>query len=109
MNYRLYKENLGFENYLDAIIFSRLRTCNHHLTIGSWRWCNTPRNERICARCAKREIGTEFHYILNCLSLQHERNQYFPASYTKLKNTTSFEHVVPNSERWFFKQDYVHL
>lgn len=61
-----------------------------------------------CEKCTKHEIGDELHYILNCTSLQRERNQYLPASYTRIIiKTISFKHTMSNSKQCFFKENYV--
>lgn len=63
-----------------------------------------------CEKCTKHEIGDELHYILNCTSLQRERNQYLPASYTRIIiKTISFKHTMSDSKQCFFKENYVHL
>lgn len=62
------------------------------------------RNKRICKKCTKHEIGDEFHYILNCPSLQKKNHQYLSASYTKIKNTISFKHIMSNSKHCFSKK-----
>ena len=67
LNYRLYKEKLEFEPYLniltdkDAITFCKFRTCNHHLPIEKGRWQNIPREHRTCPLCQKQDLGDEFH------------------------------------------------
>lgn len=67
LNYRLYKDELKFENYnnillkKDLITFCRFRTCNHHLPIESGRWLNIPRQDRICPHCNLKDLGDEFH------------------------------------------------
>ena len=54
LNYKIYKDELCFENYFkilsikDAHTLCRPRTCNNYLPIESGRWMNIPRNERIC-------------------------------------------------------------
>lgn len=63
-----------------------------------------------CEKCTKHEIGDELHYILNCTSLQRERNQYLPASYTRIIiKPISFKYTMSNSKQCFFKENYVHL
>ena len=67
LNYRIFKEELKFENYLnilskkDAITLLKFRICNHHLPIEKGRWQNISRENRICDKCNLNEIGDEFH------------------------------------------------
>ena len=71
-NYRLYKNNFGFEKYLitlptcAAIKLIRFRTQNHKLPIQKGRFENIPRNERKCTKCTDNDLGDELHYIFKC-------------------------------------------
>ena len=109
LNYRMYKDELKLENYFnvlskkDAITLCRFRICNHHLPIENGRWVNIPRNERICNHCNKQEIGDEFHYILNCTSLQQERVKYLTLYHTKIKNVFSFKQIIANDKHFLLK------
>ena len=54
LNYRIYKDNLVFENYLnilndkDNLTLSKFRTTNHKLPVENGRWKNIARENRIC-------------------------------------------------------------
>lgn len=62
---------------------------------------NTPRNEKkYIEKCTKHEIVDEFHYILNCLSLQQERNQYLPASYIPKQKILLVLNIMFNSKHF---------
>ena len=82
VNYRIFKENFGFEDYLDIldtkerISFCRFRTCNHKLVIETGRWQNIERNDRKCNFCDKNDLGDEFHYLLVCPYLGLYRNRF---------------------------------
>jgi hypothetical protein len=39
---------------------------NHRLPIEVGRWTNVERHNRLCQLCQSREIGDEFHYVLQC-------------------------------------------
>ena len=55
--YRIFKENLEFEKYLDFLsnsyryVLCRFRTGNYKLPIETGRWENIERTERICNLC----------------------------------------------------------
>jgi hypothetical protein len=57
LNYRIYKDNLVFENYLnilndkDNLTISKFRTTNHKLPVENGRWKNIARENRICPIC----------------------------------------------------------
>ena len=36
------------------------------------------------------DVGDEFHYIINCISLSAERNEYIPSYYTNRASAFSF-------------------
>lgn len=82
LNYRLFKENFEFENYLNvldhkkAINMCRFRTTNHNLPIEVGRWRNINRNERKCILCNSDDIGDEFHYLFTCSAFKNERSKF---------------------------------
>jgi hypothetical protein len=53
LNYRIHKDNLVFENYLnilndkDILTLSKFRTTNHKLPVENGRWKNIARENRI--------------------------------------------------------------
>ena len=71
-NYKLFKENCEFEEYLDLlndnerILLCKFRTTNHRLIIETGRWQNIDREDRICNLCNEGLVGDEFHYLLEC-------------------------------------------
>ena len=71
LNYRLYKDTLEYEPYLDilpdkdAITFGRFRTCNQHLSIKKGRWQNIPRDNRTCSLCRSSDLADEFQLYIN--------------------------------------------
>jgi hypothetical protein len=76
LSYRLFKSEFRFEKYLDVLndknrfTFCRFRTSNHRLPIEVGRWANVERHNRLCQ---SREIGDDFHYVLQCLNFASER------------------------------------
>ena len=63
LNFRIFKQNLGFENYLTAvrtdlrISFSKFRCINHKLPIEKGRFIGIARDNRICNLCNSAELG----------------------------------------------------
>ena len=112
MNYRIYKNELFFENYFqilsikDAHTFCRFRTCNHYLPIENGRWMNIPRNERICNHCDIKEIGDEFHYILKCKNnlLKEERKRCLKVTQIQNVNIISFKQIMTYNKHCFFPE-----
>ena len=110
LNYRIFKESPNFENYLnflpkrDAITFCRFRLGNHHLPIERGRWNNIERGDRICEKCMRRDIGDEFHYILNCDNLNNERKICLPAKYINNRNIITFNNIMTSKKQSFVKK-----
>ena len=80
-NYRLFKYDFIFENYLHELppkhskIFCKFRTCNFKLPIETGRWEDIPREERKCNICNFNEIGDEYHYLFNCRDTTIQANR----------------------------------
>ena len=94
--YRLFKQCFEFEKYLDilqpkdAIVLCAFRVSNHRLPIETGRWKNIDRQHRFCEFCEERELGDEYHCLLQCKSLIDERKQYLPKYYQKSINVIKF-------------------
>jgi hypothetical protein len=62
-NYKLFKGELKFENYLDILedkdkfTLCRFRTTNHRLPVEVGRWKKIIRENRFCHLCSRRELG----------------------------------------------------
>ena len=99
LTYKLFKKKFGFERYLIDIphhlmkYLLRFRTNNHRLPIESGRWTKTNINERTCTLCNS-NIGDEYHYLLECKSLDNERKQLIPTKYLNRYNTIQFDHIL---------------
>ena len=69
LNYRMFKTNFEYENYLtiledsQRIVFTKFRCRNHKLPIETGSHNNIPRQLRICQKCNSHSIGDEFHYL----------------------------------------------
>ena len=60
----------------------RFRTTNHYLPIETGRW----RENRYCNLCNCQKLGDEYHYVLECSSLNDKRKQLLPKYYMKRHN-----------------------
>jgi hypothetical protein len=81
---RLFKSDFRIEKYLEVLndknrfTFCRYRTSNHRLPIEVGRWTNVERHNRLCQLCQSREIGDEFHYVLQCPNFVTDRKNLIP-------------------------------
>ena len=74
LNYRMFKINFEYENYLGIleynishrIVFTKFRCRNSKLPIETGSHNNVPRELRICLKCNSNTIRDEFHYLFVC-------------------------------------------
>ena len=119
-NYRMYKTDFVFENYLISLPQSlqksllKLRVCNNRLPVNFSRYHGIPREQRVCSLCNENEIGDDFHYLFICkfndfvILRNRLLNNYFlhhqnaikfhrlmnPKSYKTLKNLARFVKAI---------------
>ena len=99
-NYKLFKQELKFENYLDNLedkdkfTLCRFRTSNHKLPIEVGRWRRVDRENRFCHLCLGRELGDEFHYLFECSSFANERNLYISSRYRNRPNVIKYNSMM---------------
>ncbi|MES9881062.1 MAG: reverse transcriptase domain-containing protein [Sedimenticola sp.] len=99
LNYRIFKNKFGFEEYLTKlpyslrIAFIKFRTRNHRLPVETGRWRKIALNDRKCNLC-KREVGDEYHYVLTCENLKQIRKQYIKPYYYVNANTYKFDKLM---------------
>jgi hypothetical protein len=93
-NYRIFKVDFGFEDYLLQLspclrkCLTRFRCRNHRLPVESAR--NIDRLYRTCTLCELHETGDEFHYILKCPALAEDRRKYVKRYYYVKPSTVTF-------------------
>ena len=103
LNYRLYKTEYQFENYLSklplnlAISLVRFRCMNHRLPIEYGRFSRLERARRKCKLCGNVELGDEFHYMFKCSYFKRQRKKCIPVKYLKNPNVLKF-HELMNTE-----------
>ena len=54
----------------------QVRSGNTKLPIETGKWFNIPKENRICKICNIKEIGDEFHYLLNCTEAVIQNSEY---------------------------------
>ena len=83
-NYKLFKGELKFENYLDILedkdkfTLCRFRTTNHRLPVEVVRW--------------KKLL--EYHYIFECTEFINERKLYFDFVHTNRHNIIKYNNMM---------------
>ena len=72
-NFKKFKTNLNFEEYLGDIsnikhrqAVTKLRISSHRLPVESGRYNNIPFDKRTCKLCNLNEVGNEQHYLMQC-------------------------------------------
>ena len=100
LNYRLFKHSLEFENYLslledrDVFTLCKFRTTNNHLPVETGRWNQIERENRICTFCDARDIGDEFHYIMQCKHFSNYRKTLFKNTLIHRPNILKFAQIM---------------
>jgi hypothetical protein len=75
-NYKLFKHDLKFEDYLDVLddketfLPVKFRTSNHRLPIEVGRWRNIKRENLICNLCNGRNLGDQIYDIPQTFKIQ---------------------------------------
>ncbi len=100
--YKLYKEIYGMEEYLvklnkcNRIYITKLRTGNNQLPVITGRHRQISREERYCTKCNERQIGDEFHVLLQCQNQEivQLRNMYVPEHYIVRPNPFKFVELM---------------
>ena len=83
------KTELRSENYLlklpdsQRILILRLVASLLRLPVTLGRYDNIPYEQWVCISCKSGHIGDEFHFILECQTLQELRSKYIPEYFWK--------------------------
>jgi hypothetical protein len=102
INYRLFKNDISFEAYLNILpnnlrfTLFHFRTGNHKLPveIGRWRNSHLPYEARKCNLCMLNEVGDEFHYMLVCPFFCLQRKRYIPTYFFSRPNVLKFKELL---------------
>ena len=94
--YRHYKQEFEREKYIyqlpDKYVYSlcKFRCSNHRLPIEIGRRLGLDRKNRICQKCNMKVVGDEFHFIMECPSMDSTRNQLIPSKFSSPKSVFNF-------------------
>ena len=111
LNYRLFKENLEFENYFnildsrDIYTLCKFRLVNHKLPIERGRWINVNREDRKCELCDSNDLGDEFHYLLKCKFFDESRKDYIDKKYFKNANILKLKSLMDIKKKVEIKEN----
>lgn len=101
LNYRIFKEQFGFEIYLVRLSprlrtsMSRFRCRNHRLPIESAR--DLIRHERLCTLCDLHEVGDEYHYLFKCPAFNDDRIRFIKKYYFNRPSSVKFSCLMNSS------------
>ena len=93
-NYRLFKCNVGFEDYLiildqnETETMTKWRCRDHLLPINNAKFGPCNQGDLICHMCNLGEICDESHFLLRCDTFSQERHEYLSG---KCSNTSFVE------------------
>ena len=92
------------EHYLKTLspkkkIFVKFRTANHQLPVETGRWHGKSISERLCTLCNSGQIGDEFHFILECKSLENLRKNYLCKYYYQNPNIIKFNELMSTHKK----------
>ena len=102
--YRLLKDAFGQNKYFSSLInnqiriLTRFRARNNKFPIEIGRWKAKSVSERTCQLCNK-DLGDEFHYLLQCEIFCNERRQYVKPYHFRLPNTIKFNQLINTSNK----------
>ena len=94
--YRHYKQEFKREKYIsqlpDKYVYSlcKFRCSNHRLPIEIGRRQGLDRKNRICQKCNMKVVGDEFHFVMECPSIDNIRNQLISSKFSSPKSVFNF-------------------
>ena len=97
--YRLFKETFAQTSYFlhltnkQIITLTKFRTRNHKFPIEIGRWKGKAISERTCQLC-KKDLGDEFHYLLQCENFKNERKLYLKPYFLRFPNIIKFNQLM---------------
>ena len=103
-NYRIFKQNLNFEGYLNnlpfihRVNFTKYRCKNNKLPVNKYRFNRTD-VDRNCQLCNVNDLGDEFHYLFVCDSFKSDRKIYLQEYFYKKPNTLKMEELFNDHNR----------
>ena len=80
------------------------RTTNRRLSVETGRWQGKPLGERFCTLCNNCKIGDEFHYILECDTIQNIRKYFLCNNYCQRPNVIKFTELMSTHNETILKK-----
>ena len=105
INYRIFKTEFKFENYLAILppklkqAFINYRLNNNYLPVINGQWKNIPRCERLCKMCNLNTLGDEFHYLFVCDIFKESRSKYISPKYYQNPNCFKFSKLMQSNNK----------
>ena len=105
--YKLFKLNFNYENYLDIIphnlrhFVTKIRISAHSLRIHSGRFGvnRLPRNERICLYCNLDDIEDTYHFVCICPRYNYLRGKYLKRNIFVRPSVYKFYELLNSHEK----------
>ena len=100
LNYRIFKTELVFEQYLNLLPYDlasalcHFRTLNHKLPVEHGRFCVVDRDDTICELCFSNRLGDEYHYLLECSYFVDQQKAYLPKDLVRCPNAIGFGEIM---------------
>jgi len=107
-NYRIYKEDLVFENYLTTMpvplrnAFTKFRCRNTKLPVET-RTFAVHENDDKCKICTLNVTGDEFHYLFECPFFANERSLYLRKYYVTRPSSLKMQQLFQVKENQLLK------
>ena len=99
LNYRIFKYELSFENYLNVLSFklrkalTKFRCRNTKFPVVTGSYYNVPYENRYCNKCAMQEIGDEYHYMFICNHFAIERKLFLKKFYLSSPSAVKLQYL----------------
>lgn len=104
-NYRLFKTDFVFENYLKILPFNlasnlvKFRTLNNRMPVQKGRYLGISRPDRLCLKCNCSDLGDEFHYLFVCSFFREDRIKLIRPYFRKNPNVIKFHDLLANTNK----------
>ena len=103
INYKMFKQQLGFEYYLKAlpkelrVVYARFRCGSHNLPISNARYQDIDERNQ-CTLCHE-DTGDEYHYLFKCSAFAHLRLKLIKPNYYTRPNCRKYKQLMESSNK----------
>ena len=107
--YSSYKDSHHFENYFkildskDVLTIFKFRTANFKLPVERPRYEAIPYEDRICKLCTQNQVGSESHYMFDCVFFKTHREHYFNSAEVNDRNNLSLRYHLNSENKHLLK------